>query len=457
MCGGISFRHLLLLQLQLSQLLADTQRTTVVLGKEGASVELPCESSQKNALFTWKYLDQRIILRRQNKEILLKGSFEKNDRFGSRKGAWEKGSFPLVINKLRMDDSQTYICEVENKKDKVELWVFRVTVSPGTTLLQGQNLTLTLDSNHKVSNPSIECKLKGGKIVKSSKVLFMSNLKTQDSDVWNCTVTLSQKKHTFDMKLSVLGFQRTSITAYKSEGESAEFSFPLNFGEENLKGELWWKAEKASFSQLWIDFSLKNRKISVEKSTNNPKPQLGEMLPLSLKIPQVSLQFAGSGILTLTLDKGTLHQEVNLVVMKVTQHDNNTLTCEVAGPTSPKMRLTLKQENQEARVSEEKKWIQVTAPEEGMWHCLLSEDEEVKIDSKIQVLPRGLNQRAVFLAVVLGGAFGSLAIIGFCIFCCVRCRHQQRQAARMSQIKKLLSEKKTCQCSHRMQKTHNLI
>lgn len=80
-----------------------------------------------------------------------------------------------------------------------------MTVSPGTTLLQGQNLTLTLDSNHKVSNPSIECKLKGGKIFKSSKVLFMSNLKIQDSDVWNCTVTLSQKKYTFDMKLSVLG------------------------------------------------------------------------------------------------------------------------------------------------------------------------------------------------------------------------------------------------------------
>lgn len=43
----------------------------------------------------------------------------------------------------------------------------------------------------------------------------------------------------------------------------------------------------------------------------------------------------------------------------------------------------------------------------------------------LPVLPRGLNQRAVFLAMVLGGAFGSLAIIGFCIFCCVRCRHQQ--------------------------------
>lgn len=68
----------------------------------------------------------------------------------------------------------------------------------------------------------------------------------------------------------------------------------------------------------------------------------------------------------------------------VTQHNNNTLTCEVVGPTSPKMRLTLKQEDQEARVSGEKKVIQVPAPEAGMWHCLLSEGEEVKVDSKIQ-------------------------------------------------------------------------
>ncbi|XP_028610380.1 T-cell surface glycoprotein CD4 isoform X2 [Grammomys surdaster] len=457
MCGGISLRHLLLLQLQLSQLLAVTQGKTVVLGKEGASVELPCESSQKkNVLFNWKFSDQRIILRQQSKDVLVKGSFEQKDRFSSRKGAWDKGSFPLVISKLRMDDSQTYICELENRRQEVELWVFRVTISPGTTLLQGQNLTLTLDSNHKVSNPSIECKYRGGKIVKSSKVLFVPNIRIQDSDIWNCTVTLSQKKHTFDMKLSVLGFQRTSITAYKSEGESAEFSFPLNFGEENLQGELRWKAEKVSFSQLWIAFSLKNRKISVEKSTSNLKLQLAETLPLSLKIPQVSLQFAGSGTLSLTLDKGTLHHEVNLVVMKVTQHDNYTLSCEVVGPTSPKLRLTLQQENQEARVSGEKKVIQVLDPEAGMWHCLLSEGEEVKIDSKIQVLSRGLNQR-MFLAVVLGGTLGFLALTGLCILCCVRCRNQQRQAARMTQIKRLLSEKKTCQCSHRMQKTHNLI
>jgi CD4 antigen len=112
------------------------------------------------------------------------------------------------------------------------------------------------------------------------------------------------------------GFQSTAITAYKSEGESAEFSFPLNFAEENGWGELMWKAEKDSFFQPWISFSIKNKEVSVQKSTKDLKLQLKETLPLTLKIPQVSLQFAGSGNLTLTLDKGTLHQEVNLVVMK---------------------------------------------------------------------------------------------------------------------------------------------
>lgn len=80
-----------------------------------------------------------------------------------------------------------------------------MTFSPGISLLQGQNLTLTLDSNPKVSKSLMECKHKTGKIVKGSKVLSMPNLRVQDSNFWNCTVTLDQKKSWFDMTLTVLG------------------------------------------------------------------------------------------------------------------------------------------------------------------------------------------------------------------------------------------------------------
>lgn len=58
-----------------AQLLAVIQGKTVVLGKEGETAELPCEgSSKKNAVFNWKLPDQRKILGRQN-NILVKGKF----------------------------------------------------------------------------------------------------------------------------------------------------------------------------------------------------------------------------------------------------------------------------------------------------------------------------------------------------------------------------------------------
>lgn len=451
---GVSFRHVLLV-LQLAQLPAVLQGKTVMVGREGNTVDLPCKSSQgKSMFFIWKLSDQTRILGNQN-NFVTRAQSERFSRFDSKKSSWDKGSFPLVINKLKMEDSGTYICEVENRRVEVELLVFRVTVSPGTHLLQGQSLTLTLESSPKVTDFSIECTSPRKRHFKSTKALTVPNLSFQDDGTWSCTVALNKQSDTLSMRISVLGFQEASTTVFKNEGESVEFSFPLNIDDENLQGELRWRTETALFPQPWITFSLENRKVSLQKTMGNLKFQLAETLPLRLKIPQVPAESAGSGNLTLTLAKGTLHQEVNLVVMKLVQKDN-TLTCEVKGPTSSKMHLTLKKENQD-RVTKEKK-LQVPAPEAGLWQCLLNEGSVVKMSSEVQVSSRGLNQnQPMFLAVVLGGTFSFLAFIGLCILCCLKCRHQQRQAERMSQIKRLLSEKKTCQCPHRMQKTQNFI
>ncbi|XP_055465367.1 T-cell surface glycoprotein CD4 [Psammomys obesus] len=451
----MSFRHLLLV-LQLSQLLAVTQGKTVVVAREGDSATLPCGNSQKAiAYFTWKLPDQTMILRNP-RYFLTKVPDQRFSRFNSRTGEWDRGSFPLIIDNVKMEDSQSYICEVDNKKMEVELRVFRVTINPSTRLLEGQSLNVILEYNHPVDNPSIQCKgPRGGSVKRATAIFSVPNLRTQDSGQWACTVTLNQVERTLAIKILVLGFKKASITAYKSEGESAEFSFPLDI-EENARGELRWKAEEASFFQHWATFSVQNKEVSVQKATDDLKLHMEKTLPISLKIAQVSLQCAGTGNLTLTLDQGTLYQEVNLVVMKVAQ-DDDSLTCEVRGPVSSNMRLTLKREDQEPRVSKEQKVVQVPAPEAGVWHCLLSDGEEIKIDSKIQVSPRGWNHdHPKFLAVVSGGICGFLAFIGLIIWC-VRCRRQQRQAARMSQIKRLLSEKKTCRCPHRMQKTQHLI
>lgn len=95
-----------------------------------------------------------------------------------------------------------------------------------------------------------------------------------------------------------------------------EFSFPLNFEDENLTGKLRWKAEGAPSSLLWISFTLKNKKISVKEVDQYSKLQMKDSLPLHFTLPNVLSRYAGSGNLTLVLDKGQLQQEVKLVVMR---------------------------------------------------------------------------------------------------------------------------------------------
>ncbi|KAK2101535.1 T-cell surface glycoprotein cd4 [Saguinus oedipus] len=182
-------------------------------------------------------------------------------------------------------------------------------------------------------------------------------------------------------------FQQASSTVYKTEGEQVEFSFPLAFAAETLtgSGELCWQAERASSSKSWITFNLTNQEVCVKLVTQDPKLRMGKKLPFHLTLPQALPQYAGSGNFTLVLKgkTGKLHQEVNLVVMRATQLQNN-LTCEVWGPTSPKLMLSLKLENQEAKVLKQEKAVWVLNPEVGVWQCLLSDSGQVLLESKVE-------------------------------------------------------------------------
>nr|AET86809.1 presynaptic mGRASP component [synthetic construct] len=224
-------------------------------------------------------------------------------------------------------------------------------------------------------------------------------------------------------------FQKASSIVYKKEGEQVEFSFPLAFTVEKLtgSGELWWQAERASSSKSWITFDLKNKEVSVKRVTQDPKLQMGKKLPLHLTLPQALPQYAGSGNLTLALEAktGKLHQEVNLVVMRATQLQKN-LTCEVWGPTSPKLMLSLKLENKEAKVSKREKAVWVLNPEAGMWQCLLSDSGQVLLESNIKVLPTWSTPVQPMALIVLGGVAGLLLFIGLGIFFCVRYKYRNR-------------------------------
>ncbi|XP_068957675.1 T-cell surface glycoprotein CD4 [Petaurus breviceps papuanus] len=462
MTRGATFATLLL-ALPLVLLPAMTRGKELVLGETGESAELPCKASKKeNMDFTWKQPDQVVLLRglRKGSPSKMIGNTKKKDRVDSSTSQWDGGSFPLIIKKLQISDSGAYFCEVEKQKQEVQLLVFKVTVNPTDSSFSGENMTLTLHSPSSLSTLKVEWNGPGDAskriLSQDKKTLNLVQVGPKEGGVWKCTISVNDKILILNTKITVLGFTSSSKTYYEMMGKAAKFSFPLNLNEQELnkqepKGELRWQVEGATSRPQLAKFSWKSNSLTLENGA--PNFRLDSKFPLVITLSPVLPQHAGSGVFSLKFSMGILEQKVNLVVMRaVSQESHQLLCCDVLGPIMPGLRLRWIRENQteiNLEVSKEQRQLMVKKPRPGIWECqLLSQDIILKSDS-IKLTPKPDRNLSFHLGIGLGAGASLLLLSGLCIFCCARRRHKLRRAERMSQIRRLLSEKKTCQCPHR--------
>ncbi|XP_007503558.1 T-cell surface glycoprotein CD4 isoform X1 [Monodelphis domestica] len=451
---------MLLLALQLVLLPAMTRGKESVLGQVGGTVELPCKASRKERMdFAWKQQNQDLILKSFQKGLsrMMWGTSNiLRNRADSSSNQWDMGSFPLTIQYLETSDSGMYFCEVEDKKQQVQLLVFKVTANPSESVLSGNNVTLTLHSPPNLPELKIEWHGPGN----TSKRILSSNKKTlnllqvdsEEEGEWSCTVSINGKSLKLSKRVTVHGFRHPYQRYYKIAGKDAEFNFPLNLGEQDLNrmvpnGELTWHGEGAA-SQRLAKFSWKDDSLTLEDKF---KFKLSKGRPITLSLSPVLLHHAGSGVFSLMLPSGTVKQKVDLVVMRAMSHDQQ-LYCELSGPIIPGLTLRWQLENQTKEtleVSEKQRKLELKQPKAGMWECqLLLKDQKLLKSNSFQ-LARSEWYQPQYLAIGLGTGASLLLLFGFIMFCYARRRHRLRRAERMSQIRRLLSEKKTCQCPHR--------
>ncbi|XP_044535014.1 T-cell surface glycoprotein CD4 [Gracilinanus agilis] len=379
------------------------------------------------------------------------------ERVDSSINQWDVGSFPLTIKNLETSDSGIYFCEVEDRKQQVQLLVFKVTANPSESVLSGNNVTLTLHSPPNLSELKVEWHGPGDK----SKRILSSNRKTlnllqvdpTEGGDWDCTVSINGKSLKLSKKVTVHGFECLSKHYYTISGKDAEFTFPLNLKEQELarmqpNGELTWQVKGAARS---AKFSWKDDSLTLDSKF---KFKLTKRHPITLSLSPVLPQHAGSGVFSLMLSSGTLKQKVDLVVMTAVSQDSSPqqLFCDVLGPIISGLTLKWLLENQTKEileVSEEQRQLEVKKPKPGMWECqLLLNGTELLKSNSFQLAAELEWYHPLYLGIGLGAGASLLLLSGFITCCCARRRHRLRQAERMSQIRRLLSEKKTCQCPH---------
>uniref|UniRef100_A0A8C0GZ71 Ig-like domain-containing protein n=1 Tax=Chelonoidis abingdonii TaxID=106734 RepID=A0A8C0GZ71_CHEAB len=190
---------------------------TTVFGAVGEQVILPCIDKSQSDGVTWKYNELVVI---QHQTRLLRGRIPNSphpcrspltSRSELNKQEMAKGNFSLILSQLEHSDAGKYVCVVGSRTFKVQLQVFEVTGSPSDYLLQGENLTLSIQGSSSVSvtwsnNRKDKVTATQSRELKNGgRTLQIHNLQVEDSGTWRCHITSLSAKLDIPYKVLVIG------------------------------------------------------------------------------------------------------------------------------------------------------------------------------------------------------------------------------------------------------------
>ncbi|XP_028910326.1 T-cell surface glycoprotein CD4 isoform X2 [Ornithorhynchus anatinus] len=453
------------------RVLADKNKEKkLVLGEVGKDVQLPCQSIKKDSTYIWKQPDGVMIIRGGGHLTKGKGPTQLQSRVDYPEKN-DLGNFPLTIRSVELADSKTYFCEVEGSKKEVQLLVLKMTIAgdrtlPTTasiTLLAGMKIRVTLHGQLSVA--SLSAVLQGPKDTKptiqkvTSDPLVTQPLGIEDSGPWKCIVSVpsrSTEPLTMAFNIQVQGFRKPSEIFYGVVNDSLTLTFTLNFKPSEKNWEMFWN-QAGPFNLSTALTDLKEQQNREGKSVKTGFTEKSSDHRLHFQVKNLQAQHAGSGFFRLYIEKlkWKLEQKVELVVMEVSlkpapARSLPDLRCELHGPElSHSLEVCWVLGNKS--VTCQKQWIQVEPEEAGLWKCQLRSNNEALLQKNIRLEEPSLLSKHLLLGSGLGVSSGLLLAIGLVVFCSARRRHRRR-AERVSQIRRLLKDNKTCQCPHRFQK-----
>ncbi|XP_024066764.1 T-cell surface glycoprotein CD4 [Terrapene carolina triunguis] len=461
------------MQLGLIPIMAEGE--TTVFGAVGEQVILPCIDKSHSDGVTWKYNDLVVI---QHQTRLLRGKTPLVSRSELNKQEMSKGNFSLILSQLEHSDAGKYVCVVGSRTFKVQLQVFEVTGSPSGYLLQGDNLTLSIQGSSSASvtwsnNRKDKVTATQSRELKNGGLsLQIHNLQAEDSGTWRFHITSLSAKLDIPYKVLVIGFHNLNQeTLYKAVNSTVSFSYSLSTHLlqirelEYVRGGLEWKEMISSKYLEKFNFNVTSKELLLSKQMANMQVTWKPSNHLEVKLPRVQFKDAGWYQCQFTVSRGRVEKAIHLVVMTVSADPvgplskwaNVTLLCKLSAPIPPNAQLFWEHVN-----GTEKK-LNMSGPSEvkvktktvGLWRCSLKVENNMMTSIDYTVVKAAEWNSYVLIWAGVGAGIVLLLLASLCTFICTARQRRRRRAEKMARARRDLIERRTCQCQRQLKNDYS--